>query len=689
MTVKAATVQNWIKDLDPNGLWIKYETDYSGNVKCVMCKLCQKHKEQIKMKRNFSAAFVLGITGSALKKDNVMKHCRSDMHRAAVYFEIRPTQSLSDIFKQTTLGQALVRASTEERERVGKLIEIAYFVAKEELPFSMLPALVALEKKHGVNLGDTYLSERKCRDFIDCIGEGMRESVTHELKNARYLSIMVDGATDAGAALVYAKYVSVTGKVETRFLGLKDLPSLDAGVLEEAVRECLMEFGLLELSNGLVGLVADGAGSNLDGQKGLAQLLRKECEWLVAVHCLTHRLELAVKDSIRGTYFDHVEQLLTDLYSYCKDNPEPLRELATLVEIMEEESGPGISWVDHKKRAVEFLVKSYQPIIAHLEKMAEDPANESEGEKLSGYLQKLKERQFVAHLLFFMEIFKPLARFSLALQEESCDFLYALSCLERFYDSAHELVSNRSSCDDLAALLGGSELFHGVKLTGPSVEIATFSSYLNDLKQCICERFGDMHREGVFHTLKILDMSLWPKEKEALKSYADSELERFLHHFGELLKLKKIEPEAVWEEWKEFKNFWYIALSELPRQVVWSHLLTVGRRRFFNLSHVFEILLLFPVPGGISEQCFATVSRMSCDWRCQLRGNTVEHLIRICGEGPPMEHFSPLAATDRFFESVRCSDTQPYLKRKNLEPEGLLMPAESPEDTEDTNLIEL
>ncbi len=114
--------------------------------------------------RNFSSSFIDGITGTALKKDNVKKHQLSDMHSKAVNLERKPA-TLTDIDKLTPLGRAFSSGQQEERAHVCKLLEIAYMIAMEEIPFTKYPAIMELEKGHGVSLGSAYTTEHKCREF--------------------------------------------------------------------------------------------------------------------------------------------------------------------------------------------------------------------------------------------------------------------------------------------------------------------------------------------------------------------------------------------------------------------------------------------------------------------------------------------------------------------------------------------
>jgi len=52
---------------------------------------------------------------------------------------------------------------------------------------------------------------------------------------------------------------------------------------------------------------------------GLKGFLTKEFPWLIVNWCLSHRLELFLKDALKGTYFDVIDELLLRLdYLYEK-----------------------------------------------------------------------------------------------------------------------------------------------------------------------------------------------------------------------------------------------------------------------------------------------------------------------------------------------------------------------------------
>ena len=63
--------------------------------------------------------------------------------------------------------------------------------------------------------------------------------------------------------------------------------------------------------------------------------------------------------------------------------------------------------------------------------------------------------------------------------------------------------------------------------------------------------------------------------------------------------------------------------------------------------------------------------RVKNDWRSSLGESTLDHLMRISIDGPPLEHFDPQPSVKRFFSTPRRRDVQPYgpQKRKHSDTE--------------------
>ncbi len=241
--VQLYMIEKWAKDVDPQKEWLCFETSEKDKtvVKQVYCRLCRKFSSKLRAIRNFNDKFVNGISGNSLKKDNVVKHSKSDMHGHAVNFEKNPGPlSLDAIYKSTPLGRAFASASATEMETVGRLMEIAYMVAIEELPFSKFQAIANLEIRHGVKLGTAYLNDKGCKTFTNCISETILEDLVGELNECPYLTILVDGSTDVSVQekeLIYVFYV-YSGQVRFSFLRLKNVKHVTAeGIMAVSKRQ--------------------------------------------------------------------------------------------------------------------------------------------------------------------------------------------------------------------------------------------------------------------------------------------------------------------------------------------------------------------------------------------------------------------------------------------------------------------
>ena len=96
MSVSKITVENGGRKFHFLGEYIRYD-ESGGKVNRIFCVLCDRHKESLRSIRNFNRTFVDGVTGMALKKDNVVKHSHTDTHSTALNIERQRSASLNNI----------------------------------------------------------------------------------------------------------------------------------------------------------------------------------------------------------------------------------------------------------------------------------------------------------------------------------------------------------------------------------------------------------------------------------------------------------------------------------------------------------------------------------------------------------------------------------------------------------------
>ena len=105
---------------------------------------------------------------------------------------------------------AVRRLNEDQLQKLAICFNTAYWIAKNELPFTLYPSVLELQTANGVDLAESYKSDNACRRFMPFIYKDVQSVGEDSMKQARVLSIMFDGATDVSVCeneLVYARVV--------------------------------------------------------------------------------------------------------------------------------------------------------------------------------------------------------------------------------------------------------------------------------------------------------------------------------------------------------------------------------------------------------------------------------------------------------------------------------------------------
>ena len=199
-----------------------------------------------------------------------------------------------------------------------------------------------------------------------------------------------------------------------------------------------------QLQASLIGLGADGASVNSGDAGGVKALMLREKPWLIFVWCMAHRLELALKDALVGTYFaDKVDNMLLRIYYLYYKSPKKLRELKDIYDLMRETMefdsdgvrpyrACGTRWIAHKLKAMDRIFDKFGLYISHLEKVISDKTYTGKMRaKVKGYLRDWKSTKMLVNLAFYMDILEPFRKLSLAFQKDGVDTVDAASAIAK------------------------------------------------------------------------------------------------------------------------------------------------------------------------------------------------------------------------------------------------------------------
>ena len=329
--------------------------------------------------------------------------------------------------EKAPLPRALAAVSEEVQLKMEKLFDIAYFVAKLELPFTVFESIASLETKHGVKLGQTYHNDKACKNFIKAIAEEFVSSLSQTLTSARFISVMADGATDVGTREVLDVYVRLleNSKAVNTFAALKECPNGKAQGITEAITLAMDEIDRnWKDRNACLG--TDGATLMVGKNDGVFGILKGDISSLISVHCIAHRLELGLQDTLKAIpLFREVNEMLQGMWKYYKYSCKAQKELKELAESMNERAykcvkAGGCRWVPHLHRALLVLLyKKYKNIVLHFEHASRvrDSSNEMQG-RATNYSKKLKSFKFLKFMHLLLDVIKEVSKVPLLFQRD-------------------------------------------------------------------------------------------------------------------------------------------------------------------------------------------------------------------------------------------------------------------------------
>lgn len=167
--------------------WLSFDVDKN----LMICDLCCAHPSVAG-----KTDFLKGC--STFKKETIRKHAKSNGHKRARDKSLSEEKSPAESQIIQSFSKINKEMQFQERKEMVAKINTAYFVAKEEIPFSKFEGLISLQRKNGVNINQTYANEKSCAELVSFLSTGFREDLVRELNSKNYFSVMADGAADFG-----------------------------------------------------------------------------------------------------------------------------------------------------------------------------------------------------------------------------------------------------------------------------------------------------------------------------------------------------------------------------------------------------------------------------------------------------------------------------------------------------------
>jgi hypothetical protein len=395
----------------------------------MICSFCLKFKELAG-----PSVFVSGC--KTFRKTGIQSHWESPRHLLAANAAANVVEGLGPI------DRIVQKIGEKNKAVILKMFNTAYFVLHYEMPFTAFPNLLQLQAKNGSDLQRllSYSSDMACRRFTEYIVKAIREPILRAIADADILSIMFDGATDCSISeveIIYCRFLE-RGEPRDVFVSLEDIEHAHADGVFASINRSMTEFAGADWTSKLVGAGCDGASVNLGTKNSVAtRLMGENREYVITVHCIAHRLELAVLAGIReNAHLTIIQDILHKIYKHYHYSPKALRELKTIANNMEEKIMKptrlqGTRWLPHVCKASTALVGSYAVIVTHFQHVGEAGPRDATAEvrgRARYVSQKLTDFKVLRFLFFMQDILEVVATLSLSFQKDglTCvDFLDA------------------------------------------------------------------------------------------------------------------------------------------------------------------------------------------------------------------------------------------------------------------------
>ena len=277
----------------------------------------------------------------------------------------------------------------------------------------------------------------------------------------------------------------------------------------------------------------------------------------------------------------------------------------------------------------------------------------SDQSKLKGYLRKWKSGKLFVYCCFFVDLLQPAAVLSQTFQAEDVDAVTvssAMSTVRKQLDSlqdkqVHKLQTVKHYLDKVE-----NEEYQGVKISGFANAIEHLSkdanSYIQLLNDAIEARLGGS--SYIASIASILNCEAWDFSSSGNESM-DEVIQHNVSHFQEPLKQQGLQVSQlqVVDEWHDMLDYTvqYLSPSSHHYRATWYKIFHSSRAlQWQNILLLIRLLFSLPVSNAALVRMFSSLGRVKTTKRASLSQGTLQDILRIQEEGPPMETYDPSTA---------------------------------------------
>ena len=361
------------------------------------CRLCRKSKK--------NNTFTEGCQN--FRRKTVEDHVGRLDHVYAIEADLNSTIR--------PLSTAAVRILQQNEEAIIHVaaMRCVYWLAKTENPTHDYSSLIDLHlmqgvtclKKLFVGANATYRSHHIAEEMQSAIVACIDEDIRNEIGKYCLLGIMADESADIStnkSMIIYCKAFA-SGKEKTFFLKNEPITSATADSLTELLLN-VMQLWHIPISK-VIGFGSDGARVMTGCHNGVGAQLSQTQPYLIAIHCVAHRLSLAAVQAADGiALLEKYERTLNAIYKYfstSSSRQNPLKNIHQILDspVLKYKQIFDVRWLSFGN-AIEAVFRTLPALLTTLENDAEALGEPT----ASGLAKFISTYHFIALTYFLADV---------------------------------------------------------------------------------------------------------------------------------------------------------------------------------------------------------------------------------------------------------------------------------------------
>lgn len=354
---------------------------------------------------------------------------------------------------------------------------------------------------------------------------------------------------------------------------------------------------------------------------------------LISVHCVAHRLALAVVQAAKVVSpVKKLKNQINALFVYFHGSPKRQGRLEAAFSVLEDKPSLKLQRPSDTRwlacdEAIQVVKKSLNPLSIVLQEIS----NEGDATAL-GLATLLTKYEFVAAVFFMAEIMPILSRLSKTFQIENIDFSSIKPSLDRAQHSIATLKTlSESKSADWQGELVDWEKECLVAVNGHDIEhfLSKFAlPFIKAVETNLSERFPD-HDISILSAGAVFDPNKVPVDPTVRYSHGRDSVTMLATHYH-------CDTSETIYEWKEVVS---IAKEKYTNTRSFLKCLVSHRSVYPNLGTIASALLVIPMHSADAERGFSTLGRVRTKSRSRLNTKSLNSLLMISIEGPPLKEF--------------------------------------------------